>query len=80
MDQEQKKLLLQIAELISKDFYLEMNDHWGQSDFIESSRIHREKARLIEQYESTYGELPEWKYISDVLEAIDELKKEVVQI
>ena len=76
---DQKKLLLEIANLHIADFMLEMNDHWSSNDYAKS----REYAAKIRTLEATYlndfGDLPEWKYIDDVVACRDNLKKDLIE-
>ena len=77
MGNEQKKLLLQIAELITKDFDLEMKDHWTCDDHSLSIRYEQKKRELQKQYETEYGELPRWNSIDDVWNTVKQLRKEL---
>lgn len=74
---EQKKLQLQIAELIVKDFNLEMKDHWSSDDYSQSIELSMKKRELQKQYEEKYGELPQWDSIDAVWEAVKQLRKEI---
>ena len=77
MNNEQKQLLLQIAELIVKDFELEMKDHWGSDDHSQSLEYAFQKARLVKQYNEKFGELPKWNYIDDVWNMAKQLREEL---
>lgn len=74
---EQKKLLLQIAELIVKNFNLEMKDHWSSDDYSQSIELSMKKRELKKQYEEKYGELLPWNSIDAVWETVKQLKKEI---
>ena len=76
---DQKKLLLEIANLHIADFMLEMTDHWSSSDYAKS-REYATKIRTLEaNYLNDFGDLPEWKYIDDVVACRDTLKKELME-
>lgn len=77
MSNEQKELLLQIAELIVKDFDLEMKDHWTGDDELTSTRIFQKKRELKKQYNEHYGELPYWNSIDEVCDTVKRLRKEI---
>lgn len=77
---DQKKLLLEIANLHIADFMLEMNDHWSSSDYAKSRYYAAEMRKLEAEYNQLYGNLPEWEYIDDVIECRDNLKKELTEV
>lgn len=74
---DQKKLLLEIANLHIADFMLEMNDHWSSSDYAKSREYATEMRKLEAEYNQLYGNLPEWEYIDDVFACRDNLKKDL---
>ena len=74
---DQKKLLLEIAKLHIADFMLEMNDHWSSNDYALSKKYHGLIHDLEGTYKHLYGDLPEWKYIDDVVACRDNLKKDL---
>jgi hypothetical protein len=78
MSDKQKKLLYEIAELRSKRFFNDMNDHWSLGDAEFDAKCSQKIDELEEQYKSLYGDLPEWKYINDVWETMEELRECVV--
>ena len=77
MSNEQKKLLYEIAELRSKRFFNNMNDHWSLDDAEFDAKCSQKIDELKEQYKSLYGDPPEWKYIDDVWDAMKVLEKEL---
>lgn len=79
MDQEQKKLLFKIAELMVEEFTLQMKDGWTHTDFVESGMLNRQIREFSKLYKETYGELPEWKFIDDVCATLKELRSEGVE-
>ena len=77
MTREQKELLYQIASWHSKEFYNRMDDHWTDKNVKFDSKCHEIINRLEKEYQDKYGELPEWKYINNVWDTIQELEKEL---
>ena len=77
MSKEQKELLLKIAELIVKDFNLEMKDHWSSDDYSQSLEYSMKKDELEKEYEKKYGELKQWNGIDDVYDTVKQLRKEL---
>ena len=71
---EQQKLLYEIASWHSRQFYNAMNDHWTPTDVVFDSECTKNIEKLEVQYETLYGDLPEWKYIDDVWAAMKELE------
>lgn len=77
MDREQKELLLQIAQWHIKDFNNDMVDTWSDKNYLIASECNKTIRRLETEYVDTYGELPEWRYINDVLAMAKQLKEEL---
>lgn len=74
---EQKELLYNIANWRSKEFYNNMEDHWTSSNYEIDAECNATIRKLEKEYKEKYGDLPEWKYIDDVWDARDNLKKEL---
>ena len=77
MTQEQKELLYKIADLHSRQFYLNMKDVWNNEEsnrMIEYSQAIKLKSN---EYIEKYGPLPVWDSIDDVFQAKKELKAEL---
>lgn len=75
MTREQQELLYEIACLHSDQFYLAMDDHWNQADFVRNRENTDQIEMLERRYIKLYGALPQWNYIDDVWETRDSLKK-----
>ena len=74
MTQEQKVLLLEIIKWRNTDFHNEMEDHWTSDNFRISSECHKMIRTLEAEYKDKYGELPHWKYITDMWDFAKTLK------
>ena len=77
MSTEQKELLLQIVDVKISNFNNDMIDHWKPENFRLSDFYNQSICRLESQYKELYGDLPEWKYIDDVVACRDSLRKEL---
>lgn len=73
-DVKKLELLNEIAILLVKDFYLEMNDHWSKNDYALSREYHRSINAKKEEYKTSYGELPKWGSIDNVMDERKRLK------
>lgn len=73
-DVKKLELLNKIAILLVKDFYLEMNNHWSRNDYALSREYHRSINTKKEEYKTSYGELPKWNSIDDVMDERKRLK------
>lgn len=77
MTREQKELLRDIAQWRSNDFYNEMEEPWTATNYYISNQCNIVINKLEKEYKEKYGDLPEWKYIDDVLQTLRELKEEL---
>ena len=77
MDRVQKDALYEIACLHWKEFNNRMIDSWTLENYQKDTEYNQAIKKLEREYRETYGELPEWPYIDDVLATIEELSKEV---
>ena len=77
MTREQKELLYQIADWHSKEFYNNMVDNWNAHNYLFDRKCAENIALLEKEYRNSYGDLPEWKSIDDVWQALKELKEEL---
>lgn len=77
MTREQKELLRDIAQWRSNDFYNEMEEPWTATNYYISNQCNIVINRLEKEYKEKYGDLPEWKYIDDVLQTLRELNDEL---
>lgn len=73
-DIKKLELLNDIATLLIKDFYLEMNDHWSRNDYTLSKQYNRSINAKKAEYKTSYGELPKWNSIDDVMDERKRLK------
>lgn len=77
MTREQKELLYNIAKWRSNEFHNRMDDHWTATNYWTAGECERMIAALEKEYTEKYGDLPEWKYIDDVLQTLRELRDEL---
>lgn len=77
MTKAQQELLLQIAQWHIKDFNNSMVDTWSDKNYIIDSECNKTIRRLEKEYADKYGELPEWKYITNVVNAAKQLMEEL---
>jgi hypothetical protein len=77
MTTEQKRLLYEIADWHSQEFYINMKDTWNLDDSLYANKCWNKIRELEAEYKRTYGDLPEWKYIDDVWETMGKLGKEL---
>ena len=75
MTLEQKQLLLNIVNEKIRDFNNEMIDHWKPENFRIADECTNNIRKLEQEYKQKYGELPEWKYIDDIVACRDDLLK-----
>ena len=74
---EDKKLLLEIANLHASEINLRMKDNLSWDDRKNLNDIYKKIDELEKQYKENYGALPEWETPEDVQNAINELSREV---
>ena len=77
MTREQKQLLYDIAKWHSREFSNRMDDHWTEKNYVFARECEQTIDRLEKEYKEKYGELPEWKYIDDVWDAMKQLEGEL---
>ena len=77
MTREQKQLLYDIAKWHSREFSNRMDDHWTENNYAFDRECTETIGRLEKEYVEKYGELPEWKYINDILDAMKRLEGEL---
>ena len=75
---EQKQLLDEITKWHSREFSNRMDDHWTDKNYAFARECKQTIGRLEKEYVEKYGELPEWKYIDDVWDAMEQLKEELL--
>lgn len=77
MTREEKELLYEIASWHSKEFYNEMVDRWSDENYSISAQCRSKIRELESEYIAKYGPLPEWKFINDVWNTMNQLKEEL---
>lgn len=77
MSREEKELLYEIASWHSKEFYNRMEDHWTTANYRLAEKCTAKLSVLEAEYIEKYGPLPEWRYINDVWQTMNELRGEL---
>lgn len=77
MTREQKQLLYDIAKWHSREFSNRMDDHWTEKNYAFARECEQTIDILEKEYVEKYGELPEWKYINDIWDAMKQLEGEL---
>lgn len=70
---KQLELLKEIIDIRSKEFYLQMSDHWSRRDYELSTEYSLQVSKLEKQYIATYGDLPQWGSIDNIWTCRDEI-------
>ena len=77
MKKEQKALLYNILRTETQLFYLACKDHWNSADWAKDAELNKQYNTLEKEYTAEYGDLPKLQYHEDVVELMENLKKDL---